>query len=180
VPVSLNNDVEAAVIAECHDGAGQGHPYVLYVTISTGIGASLAINGEVYHGAHNLEAGHMVIDPNGPVCSCGGKGHFEAIASGKAIRERYGQYGYEITDPATWNEIAATLAPGFYNYVRCYSPSIILVGGGIGAHHAKFHRFLVEHLEKLPLNVPLPPIAQAKHTETAVAYGAIIAARRLK
>ncbi|HUC87109.1 MAG TPA: ROK family protein [Candidatus Saccharimonadales bacterium] len=178
LPVSLHQDVEAAGIAEATIGAGRDQPYVLYVTISTGIGASLVVNGETYHGTHNLEAGHIIIDPDGPVCGCGGRGHFEALVSGPAIKKRYGKYGYEITDPAVWDEIAGTMALGFHSFIAAYSPSIVVVGGGVGVHYDQFHDFLVAHLQRLNPLYPLPPIVVAKHTETAVAYGALIFASR--
>jgi glucokinase len=176
VPVSLHQDVEAAGIAEASIGAARAESYVLYVTISTGIGASLVVNGEPYHGVYNLEAGHIIIDPEGPLCGCGGRGHFEALASGPAIKKRYGKYGYEITDPAIWDEIAATMALGFHSFIVAYSPSVVVIGGGVGVHYDKFHKFLVKHLEKLHPMYPLPPIVAAEYTETAVAYGALILA----
>jgi glucokinase len=180
VPVYLENDAAAAALTESHIGAGRNYPYVLYVTISTGIGTALVINGQPYRGAAgSLEAGHMIIDPDGPLCGCGGKGHFEALVAGPAIRKRYGKYGYEIDDPEIWNEIAGFLAIGFYNYINAFAPSIIVIGGGVGVHYEKFHPFLVKHLEKLHPLYPLPPIVPAKHIETAVGYGALILASQL-
>ncbi|HEX7260041.1 MAG TPA: ROK family protein [Candidatus Saccharimonadia bacterium] len=180
VPIYLENDAAAAALTESHIGAGRNHPYVLYVTISTGIGTALVINGQPYRGgAGSLEAGHMIIDPNGPQCGCGGRGHFEAMVAGPAIRKRYGKYGYEITDPEIWDEIAGFIALGFYNLIHAYAPSVIVIGGGVGVHYEKFHPFLVKHLEKLHPLYPIPPIVPAKHIETAVGYGALILASQL-
>jgi predicted NBD/HSP70 family sugar kinase len=172
-------DVVAAGVAEAELGAGRDYDNVLYVTISTGIGASLVVKGRPYHGEYDLEAGHIILDPDGPVCGCGGRGHFEAMCSGKAIKKKYGKYGYEITDPATWDEIAATMALGFHSLISSYSPSVVVIGGGVGVHYAKFHDFLIKHLEALTPMYPLPPIVQAKYVETAVAYGTLILASRL-
>lgn len=179
-PVQLTGDAAAAAIAEATIGAARNQPYVLYVTISTGIGAALIADGGLYQGMTGIEAGHIIIDPDGPICGCGGRGHFEAMASGKAIKKKYGKYGYEITDPKVWDEIAATMALGFYSLIASYSPSIVVIGGGVGVHYAKFHDFLVKHLEALRPPEPLPKIVQAKYIETAVAYGAIILATKLK
>lgn len=180
VPISLNYDTEAAGIAEATIGAGTGQPYVLYVTISTGIGASLVVHDHLYQGVTGIEAGHIIIDPDGPICGCGGRGHFEAMCSGKAIKKRYGLFGYQIKDPKVWDEIAGTMALGFYSLIVSYSPSIVVIGGGVGVHYAKFHRFLMQHLEALKPVQPIPPIVQAKYIETAVAYGALILATKLK
>ncbi len=180
VPIYLENDAAAAALTEAHIGAGRTYPYVLYVTISTGIGTALVINGQPYRGrAGSLEAGHMIIDPEGPLCGCGGRGHFEAMIAGPAIRKRYGMYGYEITDPAVWNEIAGVLAIGFYNLIHAFAPSVIVIGGGVGVHYEKFHPHLVKHLEKLHPLYQLPPIVPAKYIETAVGYGALILASQL-
>ncbi len=180
VPVYLEKDAAAAALSESIIGAARNHPFVLYVTISTGIGTALIINGQSYRGASGgLEGGHIVIDPDGPECGCGGKGHFEAFVSGPAIVKRYGKYGYEITDRETWDEIAGMMALGFHNLIHAYSPSIVVIGGGVGMHYKKFHSFLVKHLEALTPMYPLPPIVPAKHIESAVGYGALILASQL-
>lgn len=175
-PTELVQDTAAAAVAEATIGAAKGEEFVLYVTISTGVGAALVSAGELYQGVTGIEAGHIIIDPDGPLCGCGGRGHFEAMCSGKAIKKKYGLYGYEITDPKIWDEIAATMALGFHSLIVSYSPSAVVIGGGVGVHYAKFHDFLIKHLEQLHPLYPLPPILPAKYTETAVAYGALILA----
>lgn len=89
-PVAVENDANAAALGEWCYGAGQGIKYLFYATISTGIGGGIVIDGSIYRGADNLagELGHMVIDPNGPLCSCGRKGCLEVLASGPAIARR--------------------------------------------------------------------------------------------
>lgn len=176
VPISVVGDAAAAALTEAKMGAGRGKPYVLYITISTGIGGALVINDELYHGAYDLEPGHMVLDPDGPLCGCGGRGHFEAMCSGRAIKRIYGKYGYEITDPKVWDKISATMALGFHNLISVYAPSIVVIGGGVAVHYDQFHDFLIQHLQALTPMYPLPPIVPAEHIETAVAYGALIVA----
>lgn len=175
-PVELVVDTAAAAVTEATIGAAKDEPFVLYVTISTGVGAALVAGGELYQGVTGIEAGHIIIDPDGPICGCGGRGHFEAMVSGKAIKKRYGLYGYEIHDPKIWDEIAATMALGFHSLIVSYSPSVVVIGGGVGVHYKKFHSFLMKHLKELHPLYPLPEIRQAKYIETAVAYGALILA----
>lgn len=85
-PVYLVNDADAAGLAEHRLGAGVGMRSLIYLTISTGIGGGLILDGRLYTGrGQGGEIGHMVVDPNGPLCNCGRPGHLEALASGTAI-----------------------------------------------------------------------------------------------
>jgi glucokinase len=83
----LINDASAAALGEHRFGAGRGFDNLLYLTVSTGIGGGIIINGELYSGADGCagELGHMTIEANGPQCSCGNFGCLEALASGWAI-----------------------------------------------------------------------------------------------
>ena len=83
----LMNDANAAALGELYFGAGRGARNFIYVTISTGIGGGIVINGELYAGAIGTagEIGHMTIDDNGPQCNCGNKGCWETLASGSAL-----------------------------------------------------------------------------------------------
>lgn len=178
VPIVLENDANAAALGEAVLGAGVGHRTVLYLTISTGIGTGLVIDGQIYHGAHDTEGGHMTIDPAGPHCGCGGDGHFESIVSGKAIKRRFGQFAYQITDPKIWDQIAADIATGLDNLITVLSPEIVVMGGGVNVHWDKFHTPLLKHLKARDLIYPLPKIVPAKHMETAVVYGCFLLAKQ--
>ncbi len=83
----LINDANAAAVAELYFGAGRGARNFIYITLSTGIGSGIIINGEIYTGATGTagELGHMVIKDNGPVCKCGNRGCWETLASGTAL-----------------------------------------------------------------------------------------------
>jgi len=98
VPIELVNDANAAALAEYKFGAGcervQGRPisHLAYLTISTGVGGGVIVDGKLLVGGTGLasELGHLVIDAYGPRCYCGGIGHFEVLASGTALaREGY-------------------------------------------------------------------------------------------
>ena len=90
VPAVVDNDANAAAMGEQRFGAGRGHSHIFYITISTGIGAGLILDGSVYRGADfgAGEFGHIVLARNGPKCNCGGRGCLEAFASGTAIAKR--------------------------------------------------------------------------------------------
>jgi glucokinase len=87
LPVLLENDANAACYGEYRFGAGRGLRHIVYVTLGTGIGGGIIIDGKIYEGASGAagEVGHIVVDHDGPPCNCGGRGCVEALASGPAI-----------------------------------------------------------------------------------------------
>ncbi len=90
LPVRVDNDGNAAALAEALWGAGRGYRNVFYATIGTGIGSGIVFDGRIYHGRTGAaaEGGHMSIDYRGPRCGCGKLGCIEALASGPAIARR--------------------------------------------------------------------------------------------
>ena len=137
VPADIQTDVEAAAVAEWKLGAGQGHSSVGYVTVGTGIGAALAVDGVPFRGRNHTELGHIPVkrvagdeypgrDPFHQDC-------LEGMASGPAIAERWD------ADPATlddrddvWDLEAAYLAQLIRVYTLGFAPDIVLFGGGVG------------------------------------------------
>lgn len=87
VPVKVDNDANAAALAETRWGAARGFRYVFYATIGTGIGTGIVFDGTIYHGNTGSagEGGHVSIDYRGPVCNCGKRGCIEILAAGTAI-----------------------------------------------------------------------------------------------
>ena len=90
LPVKLDNDANAAALAEARWGAGRGSKNVFYATIGTGIGTGIVLEGKLYHGRTGAagEGGHLSIDYRGPRCGCGKAGCIEAYASGPALARR--------------------------------------------------------------------------------------------
>lgn len=86
-PVKVDNDANAAALAETRWGAARGYHCVFYATIGTGIGTGIVFDGRIYHGKTGSagEGGHVSIDYNGPVCNCGKRGCIEILAAGPAI-----------------------------------------------------------------------------------------------
>lgn len=86
-PSLLEHDATAACYGEFRFGAGQGFRHLVYVTLSTGVGGGIMVDGNVYHGASGAagEIGHLIVDEDGPLCGCGNRGCVEALASGLAI-----------------------------------------------------------------------------------------------
>ena len=90
IPVKVDNDANAAALAETSWGAARGYRYVFYATVGTGIGTGIVLDGRIYHGHTGAagEGGHMSIDYRGPLCACGKPGCIEVLAAGPAIAAR--------------------------------------------------------------------------------------------
>jgi glucokinase len=90
VPAVVENDARAAALGEWRYGAGRGCRSMLYVTVSTGIGGGILLDGVLYHGVDGLagELGHMCLESGGALCACGRRGCLEALAAGPAIVRR--------------------------------------------------------------------------------------------
>jgi len=90
VPVRVDNDANAAALAETRWGAARGYRNVFYATIGTGIGTGIIFDGHIFHGRTGAagEGGHVSIDYRGPLCGCGKPGCIEVLASGTAIAKR--------------------------------------------------------------------------------------------
>jgi len=89
-PVKVDNDANAAALAETIWGAARGYHYVFYATLGTGIGTGIVFDNKIYHGKTGSagEGGHVSIDYKGPVCGCGKRGCIEVYAAGPAIGKR--------------------------------------------------------------------------------------------
>ena len=149
LPVALDNDGNAAAIAEWKTGAGRGATDVVVLTLGTGVGGGLILAGRPYRGAtgSGAELGHIVVDFDGAPCGCGGRGHLEALASGKAAsevaRELYGPEAdsHELVRRAEAGEsqaiealgrIGRFLGAGLATFVNVFEPELIVIGGGFG------------------------------------------------
>lgn len=136
VPVVLDTDVNAAAIGERRWGRGAGLGNVVYLTIGTGIGGGAYVEGQLLRGIQHPEMGHMRIphdhaaDPFPGICPYHGD-CFEGLASGSALRARWGRPAEELTDDAPWELEATYLALGLVNLTHVLAPERIIVGGGV-------------------------------------------------
>jgi glucokinase len=134
LPVKIDNDANVAALAEWRFGAGRGLRHMVYVTVSTGIGGGVIVDGKLMHGRGSLaaEIGHMVITEAPIPCNCGGFGCWEALASGTALgqRARRAEAG-NATAIRLLAEEARYLGIGFANLLHLYAPEMIVVGGGV-------------------------------------------------
>lgn len=153
LPTFLENDANAAALAEWRLGAARGLRHMVYVTVSTGIGGGVIIDGRLLHGHRSLagEIGHMIVTGEAVPCACGGFGCWESLASGRALGRRAAAAGMRADGPVTAQLVAARAAAGdetarrlmaeearalglgFVNLLHLYAPEMIVVGGGVAA-----------------------------------------------
>ena len=150
LPVAIDNDANAAAVAEWTVGSGRGVQNLVLLTLGTGIGGGLVLDGRPYRGATGAaaELGHLVVDRDGPTCPCGGRGHLEVLASGTAAdvlaQAHFGPRSDagDLVRRANEGDAAArqllarmgeSLGLGIASLVNIFDPELVVVGGGFAA-----------------------------------------------
>lgn len=143
VPTTLINDARAFVLAEGTIGAGRGHQTLVGLTLGTGIGGGIMIDGQIHLGAFGTggEIAHQIIMPGGPLCGCGNRGCVEALAKADALAALAGLpdaasvYARAANGDedclAAIDTVAGYIGIGLANVVTVLGPSCIVIGGGI-------------------------------------------------
>jgi glucokinase len=152
VPVAVENDADAGALGEAAWGAGQGKQRLIYVTIGTGIGGGIILDGQLYRGVDGAhpEISHHVIDLSGPPCSCGLRGCWEILATGPAMSAWFhSQPANEASEEVSAREIcekaragdalarravereADFLGVGLANLINLFTPDAIVLGGSL-------------------------------------------------
>lgn len=160
VSVALENDADAAALGEAAWGAGRAAKRFIYLTISTGIGGGLVLDGQLYRGVEGAhpEMGHHVIDPNGPLCFCGAHGCWESLASGPALAKRAGlPTAWQVCEAALQGDPSALAAVadegrylglGLANLITLFTPDVIALGGGVMESHNLFWTAIHETIQQ--------------------------------
>jgi glucokinase len=160
-PIKPVNDANVAAAGEFRRGAGRGTRNMVYLTVSTGIGGGVIIEGRLLEGTRGMagEIGHITIDMHGPVCNCGNIGCLEALASGTNIGRRFREAlnageqsavsgwldGRQATaidvsrgaaegDPLAsriWSDCMTALGFGVVSCIHIFNPDIVVLGGGV-------------------------------------------------
>jgi glucokinase len=149
IPVALDNDGNAAAIAEWKIGAGRGASHMIMLTLGTGVGGGLILDGKPYRGwvGAGAEIGHMVLEYGGEPCggNCTGHGHFEQVSSGRAADRKAVELlgpdatGRELVGAARQGnqealeavrEIGRKLGAALGSLVNIFNPELIVIGGG--------------------------------------------------
>ena len=194
VPVAFDIDVNGAGLGEYAWGNGRGLSSFIYVTIGTGIGAGIIIDGKPVHGLVHAEVGHIRIPHDWKVDSfpggCPFHGDcFEGLANGPAIKARWGKPAEELQpDHPAWDLEATYIALACHNLVCSYSPERIILGGGVMSQEQLFPKIRKKLVQLLNGYVQSPAIID--HTDRYITppglgsrageLGAIFMAKNLK
>lgn len=164
-PIAVENDAKLAGLSEAMLIKYE-FERVLYVTISTGIGYGLIMDGVIERtigdgGGRAFELEHR-----------GKRMSWEDFAGGRAIVENYGKRAADIDDKETWRQICRDLAKGMIQLIAILEPEVIVIGGSVGTYFPRYGKILAEELKKyeLPM-VKLPALRQAQRPEEAVVFG---------
>ena len=147
LPVGIENDANAATLAEWKLGAGKDASTLVMLTLGTGVGGGIVLDGRLYRGW--AEIGHIVVQANGPRCqgNCHGRGHLETLASGtaadRAAAELFGPEADahvlverarsgDVAAAARLAEIAAFLGAAIGSLANLFDPELVVIGGGFG------------------------------------------------
>jgi glucokinase len=191
LPVTVENDVNCTALGEYWQGAAKGSNHFLCVTIGTGIGGALFLNGELYTGAHFSagEIGHISLYPNGKLCTCGNRGCYEKYASSSALSEYVEhEFGSEMPlidffELAKAGEAKAVtlfkhwvedLTTGLQSLVHAFNPELIVIGGGISAQGDFLLNAIQSSLDRkiMPNHRKFLQIKLAQHDNKANLLGA--------
>lgn len=153
IPIGFDTDVNASALGEATWGSMKEEASGIYITIGTGIGVGVYLNGQLLHGMMHPEAGHILLAkhpddnftgvcPYHPNC-------MEGLASGPSIEKRWGKKAIELKDEAkVWEMEAYYIAQGIVNFILTLSPQKIVLGGGV-MHQEQLFPLIREQVAKL-------------------------------
>jgi predicted NBD/HSP70 family sugar kinase len=185
LPTSIDNDAHCFTLAEARDGAGRGYNVVVGITLGTGVGGGIAVNGTLFHGAHGFagEVGHMLLQPgHPPYLTDDRRGNAEQFLSGTAMGRRC----TAADDPHDYlqGEVCSFMHPQIIrelawlltSITHCIDPSIVILGGSTGQalkpHVEEIRGELAQWL--LP-GMPMPEVVTAALPDAGVRGAALLA-----
>jgi glucokinase len=188
--VQLANDADMAGLGEFHHGAGRGTTNMVFITWSTGVGGGLIVGGRLHRGAHGTagEVGHMIIDPDGPLDSCGQRGCLEAFVSGRALAQQTGRPAAELFAEAARGDRQARLiveraarhmGTALISLTNALDPEMFVMGGGVSRSWRLVYPTMLETLRSSPFIKPArrPRLRRARLGDRAGQVGAVEWAR---
>jgi len=193
IPVSLGNDAELGALGEWAYGAGRGENNLAYIKVGTGVGAGLLLDGRIYRGATGTagEIGHVTIQENGPLCTCGNYGCLEAMAGGQAIARKAREaiekgrrtqlssieakkiLAIDVAQAAQRGDLVAQqiiteagtyLGIAIASLINVFNPSMVVIGGGV----SQLGDLLLEPIRKTVVQRSLHSAAKVVRITSAV------------
>jgi glucokinase len=189
-PVDLENDANVAGLGEFYQGAGRGTRTMVYITWSTGVGGALILDGELFSGAHGSagEIGHMILDPDGPLDSCGQHGCVEAFCGGRSLAGHAGVSAAELFESAAGGNVESTavvrraatyMGHALINLTNLFDPEVIVIGGGVTQSWRQVAPVMLQVLKGSPFIKPArrPRLRRGSLGDRAGLVGAVEWAR---
>lgn len=165
VPVGFDTDVNGAILGEVMLGAAKGCENAIYITVGTGIGVGVYVNGGLLHGLVHPEGGHILLAKH-PKDTYSGKCPyhgccFEGLASGPAIEERWGKKAELLADEMNvWELESYYIAQAITNYILTYSPQKIILWGGVMHQNQLFEQIRAKVPELLSGYIQHPAVTE--------------------
>ncbi len=177
LPVVVAHDASVAALGEYTYGEQKNRDPFLYITVSTGIGVGFIQEGKLLHGLYYPHAGHTYVGGKGLEDWCGQESDLEAIVSGWALEARTGKHPRDVEGTDMWTEAMDILSKGICNFILSYSPSVVVIGGGMTKHRDIFFEPVISGVKKYLKLFPVPPISPASLDEPGL-VGAVELARQ--
>jgi len=194
LPVFVDNDVKIITLAESKFGAGRGVKNLICMTLGTGVGAGLILNGQLYRGEDNAagELGHMPLNEHGPKCNCGGIGCFEAYVGNRplfALASRVmrtpnmtTQIMFALAKKGNkkallfWKMAAERIGNGLVGIVNLLNPRLIIIGGGVSNNEEFLFKTIADTIRRraMSLQGSAFKIKRAKFKDDAGIIGAYV------
>ncbi len=185
-PIAIENDANAFTLGEGWVGAAKGCKHYCGITLGTGVGGGIVVAGKILHGVEGMagEVGHMVINPKGPLCGCGGRGCLEVYASGTGIRRMVleaiekgkgkgilkwsggdpqqmtsenifeAAQSGNVTAKRIFNEMGKYLGLGLINLIHLFNPEKIVIGGKVSRAWDYFIGSVMEIVQERSMKGP--------------------------
>ncbi len=185
LPAVMDNDANVGGLGEAVYGAGAGYSPLFYMTISTGIGGGLVVDGRIYRGADSWagEIGHLTVRPDGPQCLCGAYGCLERMCGGIWAEPDHGRSAKELLqEPEFVRRYVVDLALGLKACIMLLNPARIVIGGGISkAGEALFTPLRTELRRRITAwSRARINVAPAALGDDSVLYGALALASQME
>lgn len=171
-PILVENDTKLAGLSEAMLLKDK-YQSVMYVTISTGIGYALVVDGKIDLNFGDGGGRTMMLEYKGKMTP------WEDFAGGRAIVTVYGKKAMDIKDRVTWEAISRDLAKGFIHLIAVMQPQVIVIGGSVGNYFERYDALLTNEIKKYEMPMAkLPKLVKAQRPEEAVLYGCYDLARQ--
>lgn len=165
-PIYLENDAAMAGLGEIN-ALSEIPRLGFYLTLGTGVGGAIIVNGKLLPQLNHSEVGHMMLKND-----VGQWTEWEDMASGHAIVTQFHTMAKDLNKPEQWQWIAENVAQGLGPIIATLLPSVVVFGGGVGHYFEHFHGLLAEKLHRrLPAYVPVPKFYPPQRAEDSVLYG---------